>query len=391
MHQEIEDLLQSYEDDGCVFKSKSPGWIIVLKKTENTETNEEIVRAKYVDAKEFWRYIANELYVVDIVNKFIPGLKLESIYGSCGYAGDPIKDYVVGEVAHCKRFGLGDHPYGIGYYLRYEAAYHAKMARLFMVLEWDKSKDLYKDVNIMDYVHDLSYTRYDYYGIKSEEVEHNGPGNYTKTFYHPKEPNDDSEQEESGVEYYIDDALDGIVELYHKEVDGVRQLEFRGEWNNDAPVGTHIYWFDDGNISRMMTHINGKIDEFTRYHKNGTIEDHCKYIDGQRDGLEEGWYSDGTQASQGNYVRGIKTGMFTAWHYGGQKSHEITYVDGRIHGIESSWNPYGSKLSMTIWDNGIIKSNIMYDTDDEEGHEATEEESRWLSCTVGEPVEEAIE
>jgi antitoxin component YwqK of YwqJK toxin-antitoxin module len=83
------------------------------------------------------------------------------------------------------------------------------------------------------------------------------------------------------------------------------------------------------------------------------------FVNGQRHGLQEGWYRNGQQEYKWNYVNGQLHGIQEYWYpsgvdpsdpwqatnaaqqRGGQQQYKYNYVNGQLHGLQESWYPSG--------------------------------------------------
>jgi hypothetical protein len=81
--------------------------------------------------------------------------------------------------------------------------------------------------------------------------------------------------------------------------------------------------------------------EVTAYAANGQLVHHCRYSDGIEDGLQQGWWPDGTKRIEGVTDYGIAVGEWRHWYETGRlRERTVLDVHGRVL-RRQRWNAAG--------------------------------------------------
>jgi len=109
------------------------------------------------------------------------------------------------------------------------------------------------------------------------------------------------------------------------------KVRYRGEFKNDSPIGTFIYYTYNGKLSHKVDHT-GSISNTTFYHLNGKLMGTGQYINQKREG--EWKYYDNKQilSKKENYIKDKLQGKSSIYYVNGRPSKVMTYVDGLIQG-----------------------------------------------------------
>lgn len=105
-------------------------------------------------------------------------------------------------------------------------------------------------------------------------------------------------------------------------------------------VKTNSLFFQKG-MSEPFTGVI--VDEY----KSEVTKSRTSIVDGQLQGLSEGWYSTGQSQIAETFVAGVANGPRTKWWENGQKQSEGNVVDGEWEGLFRKWH-----------DNGVLAQEI---------------------------------
>ncbi len=132
------------------------------------------------------------------------------------------------------------------------------------------------------------------------------------------------------------------------------QERYRGEFEDNKPVGIFFYYYDDGVKSSEVNYIGeeGTTSTAKFFHRNGTIMGEGKYLNQQKDG-EWKYYDDQSMLSSiDNYENGKLNGMNKVFFLNGSLASEIPFVDGLKNGDFIEYFSDGTiKMQGTYQDN----------------------------------------
>ena len=138
---------------------------------------------------------------------------------------------------------------------------------------------------------------------------------------------------------------------------------------NNVPNGKFIEWNYSGKIVFKCNYVNGMKSglcekwDFDEYER-------CTYVNDKKHGLMESWYISGEKQRRQFYINDKSHGMCGEWHKNGQKKYEYYCYDGKIHGRFFKWDEYGiaeEKITYScgkilhqeeFYENGKIKKRI---------------------------------
>ena len=91
--------------------------------------------------------------------------------------------------------------------------------------------------------------------------------------------------------------------------------------------------------------LNGEAESFTGVivdkYESEVTKSRTAIVNGQLQGLSEGWYSSGQQQIAENFSAGVANGPRTKWWENGQKQSEGNVVDGEWEGLFRKWHENG--------------------------------------------------
>jgi antitoxin component YwqK of YwqJK toxin-antitoxin module len=135
-------------------------------------------------------------------------------------------------------------------------------------------------------------------------------------------------------------------------------LQYRGTFRNDHPVGEFIRYFPDGNKMAEMNFCDSGIRaEALLYYQNGLLAAQGVYVDEKKDSVWKYFsFYDKRLASMETYADGIKAGLSAVYYSNGQFSETFWYEAGNKNG---PWMQY--------YENGNTKMKAIFENDQRHG------------------------
>lgn len=236
--------------------------------------------------------------------------------------------------------------------------------------------------------------------LLSEGTMRNGLYQGTWKFYHP-------DGKISQIKEFRNDTLDGPFEYYYPN--GKQEMEgefsdgyFNGEIRSYNMLGAireienyeegtldggykDFYGMGEGFPEYVFNYEDGVIrGKVLQYHPSGEVKMEVNAVDGQKDGVEKGYFEDGILSSESNYKVGILEGDFRSWHRNKQLAIEGQYSEGKPQGEWKEYYPDGT-LSEHYFQNekgelegeyrdydkeGNLNTRIVYKRDKVQGYES---------------------
>ncbi|MBR5430774.1 MAG: hypothetical protein IK119_00100, partial [Bacteroidales bacterium] len=171
------------------------------------------------------------------------------------------------------------------------------------------------------------------------------------------------------------DAL-GRTATYNIGADGKLGDPFniRREYKENG-VTIHESWHDNGALAGRREEVDGVLRKKERYYPNGQKRLELNFNEkGERDGLEEEYYKDGTPKARGMWKNNLRVGEWQTWFASG-KPHFVGYYneDGKGDGSATEWYESGKKRKtgsfvngekygehVIYWENGQVMERSMY-------------------------------
>ena len=122
------------------------------------------------------------------------------------------------------------------------------------------------------------------------------------------------------------------------------QWRYRGQFEHGQPVGTFFYYYDSGEKSSEVTHIDAEHSEARFFHKNGTLMGEGKYLYQQKHGEWRFYDNHTTLSSIEPFEHGKLNGLKKVYHLNGKIAAEIPFEDGRKHGPFKEYSTNGNVL-----------------------------------------------
>jgi antitoxin component YwqK of YwqJK toxin-antitoxin module len=280
------EFCKQYESNPNIVYKRCGNYIVVLKKLEDTITNE--TRSNVADPM-YAKFRADKLETVCIFSKNNPTVQLKSIENTNFREK---KLYIAEQVVSVNNYDFNMNivcTRGIHYFKTIIAAF-------------------YYNLELGGYTgHHITY--YDN-GNKYRKCE------------------------------YVDGILHGQFTEWHDN--GNKRLEYVKKYG--IMHGTYVEWRADGSKEIECECVDGnKHGQWIKWHLSGHKDIECEYINGQKHGQYRDWYNNGNKRLECCYVDGQLHGPSTMWHNGGTRKIECCYVVGHLHGQYREWYNDGNK------------------------------------------------
>jgi antitoxin component YwqK of YwqJK toxin-antitoxin module len=277
-----------------VFKSCSREWIVVLKKLEDTKTNES-----RVDVKDslYAKFRADKLLVVDIVHKFFDQT-IDEITNSA-YSNKTIK-YKKGEIIEVFNFDKDLDAVcapGIHYFKSAKAAiYYELIIENGPNKSWHENGQLHIECAYKNGKEDGLYKEWYANGQLEEECT------------------------------FKDGKKNGLQKKWYNN----GQLEEGCTFKDGKKNGLLKKWYGNGQLWEESIYKDDKLDgEFKKWYRNGQLMGECTYKDRNIHGLYRVWYDNGQLRGEYTYKDGVKNGSYKEWNTDGKLQSKGTYKDGK--------------------------------------------------------------
>lgn len=274
-----DDYVYKLAQDISSKKDISRKWLVIMKKTKGTKTNEK--RKGVFDCK-YAKFRANELKVIKIINTRNPKLMKKHVKNT--YDGVEI---------------------------------------VYEINKITKSDSYDDDIEIVcsNGIHYFKtmITAY-YYDI---------PDNYSGRLI---DWYDSGMVEEEGE--YLEGEQTGHWNYWG--CDGNKISE--GEYLNGNKNGYWVHWYNKKKVSDG-NYLNGeKTGVWTHWHYNGEKESVGSYENGEKTGKWTYWSEITDKESEGEYKNGIKNGHWMYWDFHGRKKEDGLYINGIKSGTWNYWD-----------------------------------------------------
>ena len=159
--------------------------------------------------------------------------------------------------------------------------------------------------------------------------------------------------------YYVDTMRIGVWTFWH-DIDGKKSAE--GSYNDYAlKYGKWTEWDNRGNISEEGEYVDDKKNGiWTTYvcflEKNPismnmdsfNVIEKVSYVDGILNGKTISHYENGNKEEEGEFFQGDRTGLWTRWYYTGNKKSECRYIYGN-RSMYSEWSNDGKEITRGLF------------------------------------------
>lgn len=199
---------------------------------------------------------------------------------------------------------------------------------------------------------------------------------------------------EVGKDYNVKDARgrQGLWIRVFADKPGV--IYYRGQFKDDVPVGVWEWYYKDGTLMTLMTHVEGdkitdnvtfhpdgktkmsegrfvkkslngqmvrsREGEWKFYNERGVLMAQENYQDSLRHGVCKYFRVTGQLLKLVNYKAGLKDGPFTEFHENGKKMREGTYLRDDFEGLYAMWHENGMKQLEGMYVKGLQDGTWTY-------------------------------
>jgi antitoxin component YwqK of YwqJK toxin-antitoxin module len=138
-------------------------------------------------------------------------------------------------------------------------------------------------------------------------------------------------------------------------------LKFEGQFIDNIPVGTFVFYYPDEQIkARSEMYDHGRRSRTKTFHPNGRLMAEGNYLDKQKDSTWN-YYSDfdGVLISTENYKDGQLDGMVYNFYPAGGIAEEIPYVNGVKDGVWKRFFTDGKLKLKATYVNGMLEGLML--------------------------------
>jgi len=139
------------------------------------------------------------------------------------------------------------------------------------------------------------------------------------------------------------------------------QPRYSGQFEHGKPYGTFFYYYETGEKSSQVDHLEGGFADAKFFHKNGALMGEGQYLNGQKEGLWKFYDSQAILSSEEPFKNGKIDGLVKVYHLNGKIAAEIPYNNGLKNGPFKEYAPNGDVLiEGTYADNTFDGEYIQY-------------------------------
>lgn len=126
--------------------------------------------------------------------------------------------------------------------------------------------------------------------------------------------------------------------VWEKVYPGTRVYMYRGEFKDDKPIGTFVYFYKSGKSKAVIEHSATSRSEGYFYHETGGVMSYGIYTDFKKDSIWVNWDNIGRLSSRESYKNDSLHGMKVIYYLApeGDKSQRpmtiLNYNNGQLHG-----------------------------------------------------------
>lgn len=139
------------------------------------------------------------------------------------------------------------------------------------------------------------------------------------------------------------------------------QLRYQGQFKDDVPVGTFIYYHENGKQMAETVFQGNTGNSYTKlFDETGKLMGEGPYIGQQRDGLWKFYNEKGKLIQEERYNKGIKNGVWTTYYADGKIAEMFSYVNDSKEGEWIQNYPDGLPKTQGAYLNNILQGPCVY-------------------------------
>jgi len=121
------------------------------------------------------------------------------------------------------------------------------------------------------------------------------------------------------------------------------QLRYKGQFEDDNPVGKFEHYYDDGNLKSTVLHEDdSNLSNVTHYYMNGEVAAAGDYVGSKKNGIWKYYSYYGAYLSYAeSYKEGQKHGVSKKYYKNGSVSQELSWKNYEKDGVWKIWFPNG--------------------------------------------------
>ena len=133
---------------------------------------------------------------------------------------------------------------------------------------------------------------------------------------------------------------------------------YSGQFKDDKPIGTFIYYDNYGTLSSKLTHTKNDTSHALFYHDGVSLMSEGKYYKQQRTGIWKQYDGQGDITSQCIYVNGKKNCMERIYYKDGRVSREVNYKGDILDGVIKEFFSNGRVKFSGIYQDGNLNGEV---------------------------------
>lgn len=139
-------------------------------------------------------------------------------------------------------------------------------------------------------------------------------------------------------------------------------------YNNGIVDSLAIYYYPSGQLnSRVEVKNQERNGNFISYFENGNTDSQGKYIGNEPVGVWKWYYETGELMAEGNFnIEGKFEGPYTRYRKDGSIEQTESYKDNLLDGVLTEFNDHNKKFSEVVYKLGIIQSFRYFNPDNNE-------------------------
>ena len=159
-----------------------------------------------------------------------------------------------------------------------------------------------------------------------------------------------------------DENLTGTSMAEAIKLNGTEVLDNLFYYEGKPLNGTGFLIYENGNYQLVNNWKEGKKHgENLEYYENGQLKIKSNYKEGIKNGFEKGYYENGQPRYEGEWKGGLQVGKVISYNLEGLKVKESLIVDGEYDGEQQEWWSNGESRALRIYKSGVIVSSKLYD------------------------------
>jgi antitoxin component YwqK of YwqJK toxin-antitoxin module len=136
----------------------------------------------------------------------------------------------------------------------------------------------------------------------------------------------------------------GFKQGFWKKTDDLGVLKYEGTFKDNKPMGSFIYYFQDGAIKAKSNYSqNGNLSRTTLFYETGTIKAVGNYLNEKKDSVWNFYDEKGRLTANENYADNVRKGLSITYYPSGKIFEESTWENNLKSGLSTQYFENGKK------------------------------------------------